>query len=46
MPVIIEKADWPIWLGEVEGDVPALLRALPDDVLKIWPVDKKGEGQQ
>jgi len=21
MPVIIEKADWPVWLGEVEGDV-------------------------
>ena len=21
MPVIIEPADWPLWLGEAEGDV-------------------------
>jgi len=21
MPVIIEQADWPIWLGEEDGDV-------------------------
>jgi putative SOS response-associated peptidase YedK len=25
MPVIIEKADWPLWLGEVEGDPATLL---------------------
>jgi putative SOS response-associated peptidase YedK len=41
MPVILEKADWPIWLGEVEGNVPALLRPLPENVLRIWPVDKR-----
>jgi hypothetical protein len=41
MPVILEKVDWPIWLGEVEGDVPALLRPLPENVLRIWPVDKR-----
>ncbi len=41
MPVIIEKADWPIWLGEVDGNVPALLRPLPDEVLRVWPVDKR-----
>jgi putative SOS response-associated peptidase YedK len=41
MPVIIEKADWPVWLGEAEGDVSALLRPLPDDVLRIWPVDRR-----
>jgi putative SOS response-associated peptidase YedK len=41
MPVILEKADWPLWLGEVEGDVPALLRPLPEDVLRVWPVDKR-----
>jgi putative SOS response-associated peptidase YedK len=41
MPVILEKADWPLWLGEIEGDVPALLRAIPEDVLRIWPVDKR-----
>lgn len=26
MPTILEPADWPLWLGEVEGDAPALLR--------------------
>jgi putative SOS response-associated peptidase YedK len=41
MPVIIEPADWPIWLGETEGDVGALLRPAPEDVLRVWPVDKK-----
>jgi putative SOS response-associated peptidase YedK len=41
MPVIIEKADWPIWLGEVEGDVLALLRPAPEDVLRVWPVAKR-----
>ena len=41
MPVIIEKADWPTWLGEVEGDVPALLRTAPEDVLRFWPVAKR-----
>jgi putative SOS response-associated peptidase YedK len=41
MPVILEKADWPLWLGEVEGDIPALLRPLPEGVLKAWLVDKK-----
>jgi putative SOS response-associated peptidase YedK len=37
MPVIIEKADWKVWLGE-DGDVSALLRPLPMDRLRIWPV--------
>jgi putative SOS response-associated peptidase YedK len=41
MPVIIEEVDWPLWLGEIEGDVPALLRAVPEDVLRVWPVDKR-----
>jgi putative SOS response-associated peptidase YedK len=41
MPVIIEKADWPLWLGEAEGDVPALLRPLPEGVLRTWPIDKR-----
>ncbi len=41
MPVILEKADWPLWLGEVEGDVPALLRTLTEDVLRFWPIDKR-----
>jgi putative SOS response-associated peptidase YedK len=41
MPVIIEREDWKIWLGEEEGDVTALLRPLPSDRLRIWPVDRK-----
>jgi hypothetical protein len=41
MPVIIERSDWPVWLGEVGGDATRLLRAAPDDVLRAWQVDKK-----
>jgi putative SOS response-associated peptidase YedK len=41
MPLIIAPADWPIWLGETEGDVGALLRPAPEDVLRVWPVNKK-----
>jgi putative SOS response-associated peptidase YedK len=41
MPVIIEPEDWPLWLGEAEGDPAALLRPTPDGVLRFWPVDRK-----
>jgi len=41
MPVIIEQADWPVWLGEAEGDPAALLRPAPSDVLRVWQVDRK-----
>jgi putative SOS response-associated peptidase YedK len=41
MPVIVEKVDWPPWLGEIKGDVPALLRAVPEDVLRMWTIDKR-----
>ena len=41
MPVILEKANWPLWLGEVEADVAGLLRPLTEGVLRTWPVDKK-----
>jgi putative SOS response-associated peptidase YedK len=41
MPVIIEKADWPVWLGETKGDVAALMRPGLNDVLRVWPVDKR-----
>jgi len=40
MPVIIERQDWPIWLGEVEGDPTSLLQAAPEDVLRVWRVGK------
>jgi putative SOS response-associated peptidase YedK len=41
MPVIIEQADWPIWLGEEDGDVRGLLRPAPGGVLHVCPVDRK-----
>jgi putative SOS response-associated peptidase YedK len=40
MPVILEPDDWPIWLGEVEGDAPALMHPASDDVLHLWPVSR------
>jgi putative SOS response-associated peptidase YedK len=40
MPVIIERADWALWLGEAEGDPQTLLRQLSADRLKIWPVSR------
>jgi putative SOS response-associated peptidase YedK len=40
MPVIIERQDWPLWLGEAEGDPRTLLRPAPDEVLRVWPVGK------
>ena len=41
MPVILEPADWPIWLGEVAGDPAALLRPAAEDVLQLWPVSRR-----
>ena len=38
MPVILEAADWPVWLGETEGDALAMARPAAADVLKAWPV--------
>src|SRR5271157_3902399 len=43
MPVIVDQADWPKWLGEepaVEEELLAMLKACADEALKIWPVDK------
>jgi len=40
MPVIIEPEDWPLWLGEVEGDPASLLRPAAEDVLRIWLIGK------
>ena len=38
MPVILAPEDWAVWL---EGDDPlALLRPVPDDFLRFWPVSK------
>ena len=40
MPVIIERQDWPLWLGEAEGNPSSLLRPAPEDALRVWPVGK------
>lgn len=37
MPAVLEPADWPLWLGEVEGEAPALLRPSKAD-LRLWRV--------
>ena len=41
MPVILEQQDWPVWLGEAEAEYAALLRAAPDGLLRVWPVDRR-----
>jgi putative SOS response-associated peptidase YedK len=40
MPVTIERQDWPLGLGEIEGDPGSLLRAASEDVLRAWPIGK------
>ncbi|MGA8197672.1 MAG: SOS response-associated peptidase [Acetobacteraceae bacterium] len=37
MPVILEQPDWPTWLGEAEGDAPALLRPSGAE-LRVWRI--------
>ncbi len=41
MPVVLEAADWPVWLGEQGGDPAALLRPAGNEVLKLWPVSPR-----
>jgi hypothetical protein len=41
MPVIIEPENWPLWLGEANGNPVTLLRPAAEGVLRFWPVDKK-----
>ncbi|MGA3400946.1 MAG: SOS response-associated peptidase [Acetobacteraceae bacterium] len=40
MPVILEPADWPAWLGEVEAAPTALLHPAPEGTLRYWPVSR------
>ena len=40
MTVILERDDWPVWLGEAPGDPLALLRPAAEDVLHVWPVSR------
>lgn len=41
MPVVLEPADWPVWLGEQDGNPAALLRPPDEGVLKLWPVSPR-----
>ncbi len=38
MPLILEREDWPAWLGEVEANPAGLLRPSPAGTLRLWPV--------
>ncbi len=40
MPVILEQNDWPLWLGEAEGDAAGLLRPAAEGVVRFWPVSR------
>jgi hypothetical protein len=42
--VIIERKDWPLWLGEADGDPGSLLRPAPEDVTAICARLAAGEG--
>jgi len=41
MLVVLEKADWPVWLGERPGDPTLLLRPPPADVLQCQPTGER-----
>jgi putative SOS response-associated peptidase YedK len=41
MPVVLEEADWAGWLGEAPADALALLRPAAEDILHVWPVDRR-----
>ncbi|MCW3477458.1 SOS response-associated peptidase [Limobrevibacterium gyesilva] len=38
MPLVLDEADWAVWLGEAPGDPAALLRPSADDVLVLKPI--------
>ena len=40
MPVVLEKPDWPLWLGETEGDPVSVLHPSANDILRVWPVGR------
>jgi len=40
MPLVLEPASWPAWLGEAEGDASALLRAAEPGRITAWRVGR------
>ena len=41
MPLVLEEADWRLWLGEEPGDAAGLLRPAADGTLRAWPVSPR-----
>jgi hypothetical protein len=46
MPVIIGPENWPLLLGEVDGDPASLLPPVAEDVRRFWPIDRKAGNVQ
>ena len=40
MPVLLEPAAWPTWLGEEESDLAPLMAPALDGTLRLWPVSR------
>jgi putative SOS response-associated peptidase YedK len=40
MPLVLGEADWPAWLGEVEGDCASLMRPPPPGSIVTWRVGR------
>jgi putative SOS response-associated peptidase YedK len=38
VPVVLSADDVAVWLGERQGDLPGLMKACPDDWLRMWKV--------
>jgi len=39
-PLILDRADWPLWLGETAGDPAKLMKPVSDQGLERWPVSR------
>jgi hypothetical protein len=41
MPIVLDEADWPLWLGEVDGgDAQSVVKRQAGNGLVIWPVSR------
>ncbi len=38
IPVVLQASEWPLWLGEAEGEPSSLLHPAGEDVLRLWPI--------
>ena len=41
MPVVLEREEWPAWLGEAPGDPAALLTRPSEALFRVWPVSTR-----